>query len=155
MAKLIYAAITSLDGYVADPDGNFDWAEPDEEVRTNYVQVPGLEVAASVSDPPLPQVDRILLNVICDSKLVQPVPLHPMVVVVAQRAQNHQFSELVEIETGIEPVVFLAAVARAVDSPWRPVNNLVIHQPEILLDNRFPIAAIGRCIMHADVEGVY
>jgi dihydrofolate reductase len=34
MAKLIYAAITSLDGYVADEDGNFDWAEPDEEVHT-------------------------------------------------------------------------------------------------------------------------
>ena len=34
MAKLIYSAITSLDGYVADVDGNFDWAEPDEEVHT-------------------------------------------------------------------------------------------------------------------------
>ena len=33
MAKLIYAAITSLDGYVADEDGNFDWAEPSEEVH--------------------------------------------------------------------------------------------------------------------------
>ena len=33
MAKLIYSAITSLDGYVADPDGNFDWAAPDEEVH--------------------------------------------------------------------------------------------------------------------------
>ena len=32
MAKLIYSAITSLDGYVADDDGNFDRAEPDEEV---------------------------------------------------------------------------------------------------------------------------
>jgi dihydrofolate reductase len=32
MAKLIYSAITSLDGYVADSDGNFDWAEPDEQV---------------------------------------------------------------------------------------------------------------------------
>lgn len=32
MARLIYAAITSLDGYVADANGNFDWAEPDEEV---------------------------------------------------------------------------------------------------------------------------
>ncbi len=29
MAKLIYSAITSLDGYVADRDGNFDWAAPD------------------------------------------------------------------------------------------------------------------------------
>jgi dihydrofolate reductase len=32
-AKLIYSAITSLDGYVADEDGNFDWAAPDEEVH--------------------------------------------------------------------------------------------------------------------------
>jgi dihydrofolate reductase len=34
MARLIYSAITSLDGYVADEDGKFDWAEPDEEVHT-------------------------------------------------------------------------------------------------------------------------
>ena len=34
MAKLIYSAITSLDGYVADENGKFDWAEPDEEVHT-------------------------------------------------------------------------------------------------------------------------
>lgn len=33
MAKLIYSTITSLDGYVADKDGNFDWAAPDEEVH--------------------------------------------------------------------------------------------------------------------------
>ena len=33
MAKLIYSAITSLDGYVADEDGNFDWSMPDEEVH--------------------------------------------------------------------------------------------------------------------------
>jgi dihydrofolate reductase len=33
MAKLIYSAITSLDGYLADEDGNFAWAEPDEEVH--------------------------------------------------------------------------------------------------------------------------
>jgi dihydrofolate reductase len=34
MAKLIYSAITSLDGYIADEDGNFDWAAPNEEVHT-------------------------------------------------------------------------------------------------------------------------
>jgi dihydrofolate reductase len=34
MAKLIYSAITSLDGYVADEAGNFDWAAPDEEVHS-------------------------------------------------------------------------------------------------------------------------
>src|SRR6266516_2332353 len=34
MAKLIYSAITSLDGYVADEGGNFDWAAPDKEVHS-------------------------------------------------------------------------------------------------------------------------
>jgi dihydrofolate reductase len=34
MARLIYSAFTSLDGYVADETGNFDWAELDEEVHT-------------------------------------------------------------------------------------------------------------------------
>ena len=33
MAKLISSAITSLDGYIADEEGNFDWAAPDEEVH--------------------------------------------------------------------------------------------------------------------------
>jgi dihydrofolate reductase len=33
MAKLIYSMITSLDGYVADEHGEFDWAAPDEEVH--------------------------------------------------------------------------------------------------------------------------
>jgi dihydrofolate reductase len=32
MAKLVYSAISSLDGYIADEDGSFDWAVPDEEV---------------------------------------------------------------------------------------------------------------------------
>jgi dihydrofolate reductase len=33
VANLIYSTITSLDGYVADKDGDFDWAAPDEEVH--------------------------------------------------------------------------------------------------------------------------
>jgi dihydrofolate reductase len=33
MANLIYSALTSLDGYVADEHGKFDWATPDEEVH--------------------------------------------------------------------------------------------------------------------------
>jgi dihydrofolate reductase len=33
MAKLIYAALASLDGYVEDAAGKFDWATPDEEVH--------------------------------------------------------------------------------------------------------------------------
>ena len=33
MGKLIYTAITSLDGYIEDEEGRFDWAEPDVEVH--------------------------------------------------------------------------------------------------------------------------
>jgi dihydrofolate reductase len=33
MAKLIYSAIASLDGYVADETGSFEWAAPDEGVH--------------------------------------------------------------------------------------------------------------------------
>ncbi len=32
MARLIYMAIMSLDGYVADGNGKYDWAMPDDEV---------------------------------------------------------------------------------------------------------------------------
>jgi dihydrofolate reductase len=32
VAKLIYSAISSLDGYIEDERGEFGWAEPDEEV---------------------------------------------------------------------------------------------------------------------------
>jgi dihydrofolate reductase len=33
MAKLIYSAIASLDGYVEDAEGGFEWAAPDAEVH--------------------------------------------------------------------------------------------------------------------------
>jgi dihydrofolate reductase len=33
MAKLIYALSTSLDGYINDESGNFDFTQPDEEVH--------------------------------------------------------------------------------------------------------------------------
>lgn len=33
MARLIYTGLTSLDGYVADASGNFDWSMPDDEVH--------------------------------------------------------------------------------------------------------------------------
>jgi len=34
MPKLIYTVVMSLDGYIADKNGNFNWAEPDEEVHS-------------------------------------------------------------------------------------------------------------------------
>jgi dihydrofolate reductase len=68
MAKLIYSAITSLDGYVADENDSFDWAVPSEEVhafvndlerpigtylygRRMYEVMTGWETAHSAADP--------------------------------------------------------------------------------------------------------
>jgi dihydrofolate reductase len=34
MVRLIYSTLSSLDGYIADARGNFDWGEPDEEVHS-------------------------------------------------------------------------------------------------------------------------
>jgi dihydrofolate reductase len=34
VARLIYSVIASLDGYIEDESGRFDWAEPDEEAHT-------------------------------------------------------------------------------------------------------------------------
>ena len=34
VAKLVYSAITSLDGYTADVSGNIDWGAPDPEVHS-------------------------------------------------------------------------------------------------------------------------
>jgi dihydrofolate reductase len=33
VTKLIYSALTSLDGFIEDVDGAFSWAQPDEEVH--------------------------------------------------------------------------------------------------------------------------
>lgn len=33
MGKLVYSMLTSLDGYVNDADGSFEWATPDEELH--------------------------------------------------------------------------------------------------------------------------
>jgi len=41
MAKLLYSAITSLDAYVADEAGTFDWSVPDDEVHAYINDVIG------------------------------------------------------------------------------------------------------------------
>ena len=42
MARLIYSSIASLDGFIADASGSFEWAAPDEEVHTfvNNLEAP-------------------------------------------------------------------------------------------------------------------
>ena len=38
MGKLIYSMTVSLDGYIAGPDGEIDWSEPDEELHRFHNQ---------------------------------------------------------------------------------------------------------------------
>lgn len=86
MAKLIYEAIMSLDGYIADAGGNFEWTVPDEEVhafindlgrsvgthlygRRTYEMMIGSTSARSSPCPPLSETGRrpYLLMPGCDS----------------------------------------------------------------------------------------
>ena len=70
MARLIYMTITSLDGYVADEDGKYGWAMPDDEVfgfvndferpvgtylygRRLYEEMAGWETVPQAGQPPL------------------------------------------------------------------------------------------------------
>ena len=70
MARLIYMTIASLDGYVADEDGKYDWARPDDEVfgfvndferpigtylygRRLYEEMTGWETLSQAGQPPL------------------------------------------------------------------------------------------------------
>jgi dihydrofolate reductase len=41
MGKLIYSMGVSLDGYIAGPDGGFDWAAPDQELHRFHNQQAG------------------------------------------------------------------------------------------------------------------
>jgi dihydrofolate reductase len=74
MRKVIYAYLVSVDGYVAGPDGSFDWGEPDPEVhqafndmeRTLDTHLYGRNVwevmtpywPEAVDDPDAPPVER-------------------------------------------------------------------------------------------------
>ena len=40
MARLIYSALMSLDGYIADAAGRFEWAAPDKVVYSTTLQAP-------------------------------------------------------------------------------------------------------------------
>src|SRR5215216_5987331 len=76
MGKLVYAAICSLDGYIADANGNFDWAEPDDEVH------------AAVND-----VDRSLGTYLYGRKLYEFMVPWESLDLAGQRAVMRDFAE--------------------------------------------------------------
>lgn len=39
MGRLVYSSNVSLDGYVADAEGSFDWSEPDEQVHDHVADL--------------------------------------------------------------------------------------------------------------------
>jgi dihydrofolate reductase len=76
MARLIYSSIASLDGYVVDASGRFDWAVPDDEVhafvndlertigtylygRRMYDTMAAWETVDTTGDGPIPDFARI------------------------------------------------------------------------------------------------
>lgn len=52
MSRLVHSAITSLDGYVADRNGGFGWAAPDQDVHPAAwcTCTTGASLGASVPD---------------------------------------------------------------------------------------------------------
>lgn len=60
MALLIYSAIASLDGYVADERGEFGWSMPDEEVHS-FVND---RIAIGTGKPALPMKNDLPLHLI-------------------------------------------------------------------------------------------
>ncbi len=58
MAKLIYSAIASLDGYVEDSQGKFGWAAPDDEVHAFVNPDHGPREGRSWTRPGSPTVRR-------------------------------------------------------------------------------------------------
>lgn len=58
MGDLVYAGIGSLDGYVADPEGDFGWSAPDEEVHA-YLNERDRSVAAELYGRRLYEVMKV------------------------------------------------------------------------------------------------
>jgi hypothetical protein len=44
VARLIYSAITSLDGYVTDDEGRFEWAQPEAMSSRPLLSLSGCEL---------------------------------------------------------------------------------------------------------------
>ena len=63
MARLIYGTICSLDGYIEDEDGSFDWAEPDEEVHT-FVNDLERPIGGGGGKPALPAGVRLAFDLV-------------------------------------------------------------------------------------------
>jgi dihydrofolate reductase len=122
MAKLIYSAITSLDGYIEDSGGNFDWAAPDPEVfafindlerpigthlygRRMYETMVFWETAPTGSDQPAVMRDFAEIWRAAEK-------------VVFSRTLREPSSERTRIESALEP----AAIGRLKESSARDIT---------------------------------
>jgi dihydrofolate reductase len=122
MAKLIYSAITSLDGYVEDSGGNFDWGAPDREVlgfindlerpigtylygRRMYETMAFWETAAAGSDQPAEMREFAEIWRAAEK-------------IVFSRTLREPSSERTRIESAFEP----AAIGRLKDSSARDIT---------------------------------
>ena len=127
-ARLIYSAIASLDGYIEDASGSFEWAAPDEEV---HAFVNDLERSVGVN-----LYGRRMYETMVFWETVRPDADEPAVMldftqiwqaadkVVYSRTLENVSSERTRIERDFDP----AAVARLKDSS---VSDISIGGPEL------------------------
>jgi dihydrofolate reductase len=110
MAKLTYAAITSLDGYIEDEGGKFDWAEPDPEVH------------AFVNDLERPAGTYLYGRRMYETMAVwQTIGLDPAEAALAPAdAPAPEELDFAEVWRAADKVVY----SRTLDAPWTPRTRL-------------------------------
>jgi dihydrofolate reductase len=122
MAKLIYSVITSLDGYTADADGTFDWAEPDEQVH-QFVNDLERPIGTHLYGRRMYQV--MLAWETADSFAVQ-TPVGQDYAAIWQQAQKVVYSTTLEAvsskRTRIERTVDTAAIQALKESASRDIS---------------------------------
>ena len=66
MAKLIYVTNVSLDGYIEDAHGGFEWTEPNDEVFTFITDLvrPAVSGAFGEGKPAFPSDARVQLDLL-------------------------------------------------------------------------------------------
>ena len=141
MARLIYSTIMSLDGYMEDEDGSFDWAAPDDEVhafvndlerpvgtylfgRRMYETMAYWETAGAVSDQPPVGQDFAALWQAADK-------------VVYSRTLQQVSTARTRIERDFDPAAVRQMVTRA-------ERDLAVGGPE-LAAQAFVAGLVGEC----------
>jgi hypothetical protein len=123
-----------------------------KETETDAVFGIGPQLPAPQRDSPVPQFDRNSRHIVGCHVLGLIVVLQLVMVVVLERAVDHDPRELMEVQDSIEPVVFTTPLPEIALDVTRHVRlELGRQQAKTLLDDTLPVRPIGSGILDVDV----